>query len=622
MCQALWSVVRLIDWLMDCWSIDWLIDWSIDWLIRMNSHIFLSDGRDHVAYRYEILRQVGKGHSARVYKAYDHKTKTVVALKIFRNDGKCRGLAKYVCRQMELSFLKQRLIISLFFIFYSLKRTGFLFRKEESILRLLNDMEPPEREENSQQSANIVQMYDAFVFRKHHVIVLELLSGNLFDHILVSWRHIFNFLTQFSIWFIHQSVQSLDCHVAWPIDRLIDWLIVWVSDWLIDWLMDWLIDWLIDWADLCDSFFYKDTKYRPHPVDQVRALARSILRALLLLVKARIIHGDLKVFSMCCWTSFFVQVQVKRLIVSFSQPENLALRSPGKTGIKVIDFGTSLLETDTDRHTYFQSRYYRAPEVILGQSAVIFKFRRIILSPLLLSRPQIGHCAIKECICWLSNNWIAWPNDWLIDWLIADVTRLIDVSWLIDWLIDWSDNEFIASVLSAGLPYSFPIDMWSFGCILAEVALGPPLFGGGDEQVVLARIVECLGMPPASMREQCQETTLRALAASAKSKNVFAMHFTEDGSAKYSAESVQLADDRLVGPPGSRPLRGLFGEDQQHDDFVDFLGGCLTWDPVSRMTPMQAAVHPWLRVGSSPTRVLPALRLPTILPSCLCISPV
>ena len=30
-----------------------------------------------------------------------------------------------------------------------------------------------------------------------------------------------------------------------------------------------------------------------------------------------------------------------------------------------------------------------------------------------------------------------------------------------------------------GLPYSCEIDMWSFGCILAELATGCPLFPGG-----------------------------------------------------------------------------------------------------------------------------------------------
>lgn len=32
-----------------------------------------------------------------------------------------------------------------------------------------------------------------------------------------------------------------------------------------------------------------------------------------------------------------------------------------------------------------------------------------------------------------------------------------------------------------GLPYSYPIDMWSLGCILVEMHIGDPLFNGKNE---------------------------------------------------------------------------------------------------------------------------------------------
>lgn len=33
-----------------------------------------------------------------------------------------------------------------------------------------------------------------------------------------------------------------------------------------------------------------------------------------------------------------------------------------------------------------------------------------------------------------------------------------------------------------GLPYSIAIDMWSFGCIMAEMYMGYPIFPGENEQ--------------------------------------------------------------------------------------------------------------------------------------------
>lgn len=47
-----------------------------------------------------------------------------------------------------------------------------------------------------------------------------------------------------------------------------------------------------------------------------------------------------------------------------------------------------------------------------------------------------------------------------------------------------------------GLPYGTPIDMWSLGCILAELYTGYPLFPGEDEIEQLACIMEVLGLPP------------------------------------------------------------------------------------------------------------------------------
>ena len=47
------------------------------------------------------------------------------------------------------------------------------------------------------------------------------------------------------------------------------------------------------------------------------------------------------------------------------KPENILLINPKKSAIKVIDFGTGCFE-DSTYYTYIQSRYYRAPEIILG----------------------------------------------------------------------------------------------------------------------------------------------------------------------------------------------------------------------------------------------------------------
>lgn len=50
-----------------------------------------------------------------------------------------------------------------------------------------------------------------------------------------------------------------------------------------------------------------------------------------------------------------------------------------------------------------------------------------------------------------------------------------------------------------GLPYSLPIDIWSMGCVFAELASGTPLFPGQDERDQLGRICEVIGQVPQDM---------------------------------------------------------------------------------------------------------------------------
>jgi len=46
-----------------------------------------------------------------------------------------------------------------------------------------------------------------------------------------------------------------------------------------------------------------------------------------------------------------------------------------------------------------------------------------------------------------------------------------------------------------GMNYHMAIDMWSLGCILAELYTGFPIFPGENEQEQLACIMEVLGVP-------------------------------------------------------------------------------------------------------------------------------
>jgi serine/threonine protein kinase len=66
-----------------------------------------------------------------------------------------------------------------------------------------------------------------------------------------------------------------------------------------------------------------------------------------------------------------------------------------------------------------------------------------------------------------------------------------------------------------------PIDMWSFGCILAELYTGYPLFPGENEVEQLACIMEVMGLPPNNVLEQAMITTAPFIISLLRMVNIF-----------------------------------------------------------------------------------------------------
>ena len=56
-----------------------------------------------------------------------------------------------------------------------------------------------------------------------------------------------------------------------------------------------------------------------------------------------------------------------------------------------------------------------------------------------------------------------------------------------------------------GLPYDCAVDMWSFGCVLCELATGRPIFPAQDENELLEFIRSRIGMPSLEMIQNCSK---------------------------------------------------------------------------------------------------------------------
>ena len=128
-----------------------------------------------------------------------------------------------------------------------------------------------------------------------------------------------------------------------------------------------------------------------------------------------------------------------------------------------------------------------------------------------------------------------------------------------------------------GTPYDEAIDMWSLGCILAELYTGYPLFPGENETEQLACIVEALGMPPRS-----------ALDRASRRKHFF------DSSGAPRATTNSRGKRRL---PGTKNLAQMLKCADR--GFVKFLERCLRWNPRDRHTPEEALAHEWIVSAAS-----------------------
>lgn len=123
-----------------------------------------------------------------------------------------------------------------------------------------------------------------------------------------------------------------------------------------------------------------------------------------------------------------------------------------------------------------------------------------------------------------------------------------------------------------GMSYGIPIDMWSLGCILAELYTGYPIFPGENEQEQLACIMEIFGPPEKHLIEKSSR------------KKLF---FDSMGKPRVTVSSKGRRRR-----PSSKTLQSAIKCDD--DPFIDFLSQCLRWDPEKRLRPEQAMMHEFI----------------------------
>ncbi|KAL6773771.1 YAK1 [Auxenochlorella protothecoides x Auxenochlorella symbiontica] len=169
-----------------------------------------------------------------------------------------------------------------------------------------------------------------------------------------------------------------------------------------------------------------------------------------------------------------------------------------------------------------------------------------------------------------------------------------------------------------GCPYTPAIDMWSLGCLAAELFLGLPLFPGACEHDMLTRITSTLGPLPEGLlgagRNTHKHYDARAggqgrpdpggRGGEARPGQGLVLRTPAEFEAANGAPApvgkTYFKAGGLAEIVGSYPLAPGVGEAEAVREsvsraaFLDLLRGVLEPDPARRWTPRQAARHPFL----------------------------
>jgi dual specificity tyrosine-phosphorylation-regulated kinase 2/3/4 len=214
---------------------------------------------------------------------------------------------------------------------------------------------------------------------------------------------------------------------------------------------------------------------------------------------------------------------------------------------------------DMNLYEFIKSNAFRGFSLKL-----IRRFTKQLLSSLnLLKQHKVIHCDLK-------------PENILLRHPLHSEIKVIDFG------SSCFENEKVYTYIQSrfyrspevilGMTYGMPIDMWSLGCILAELYTGVPIFPGENEQEQLACIMEVFGPPEKHLIEKSTR------------KKLF---FDSMGKPRLTVSSKGRRRR-----PSSKTLQQVLKCDDEA--FLDFLSRCLRWDPDRRIKPDEAIRHEFI----------------------------
>ncbi|KAK6122049.1 hypothetical protein DH2020_044208 [Rehmannia glutinosa] len=135
-------------------------------------------------------------------------------------------------------------------------------------------------------------------------------------------------------------------------------------------------------------------------------------------------------------------------------------------------------------------------------------------------------------------------------------------------------RSYRAPEVMLGLPYDQKIDLWSLGCILAELCSGEVLFPNEAVVMLLARMIAMLGPIDMEMLQKGQETHKYFT----KEYDLYCINEDTNKMEYIVPEETSLEHHLQISDSG----------------FIDFLKFLLEINPKRRPTAREALQHPWL----------------------------
>ncbi|XP_072369063.1 homeodomain-interacting protein kinase 4-like [Scyliorhinus torazame] len=155
-----------------------------------------------------------------------------------------------------------------------------------------------------------------------------------------------------------------------------------------------------------------------------------------------------------------------------------------------------------------------------------------------------------------------------------------------------------------GLPFCEKLDMWSLGCVMAELHLGWPLYPGTNEYDQIRYIVEMQGLPSDHLLEVASKTHhFFKKARQPNSTYQWTLKTVDEYQAETMVQPLETRTktmhslDHLVAINSSKtmfPDRELKAELFDQQTMVALIKKILTFDPGQRIAPNVAIKHPFL----------------------------